>query len=167
MCGEKPVAMLTVKASRGSPPRVRGEELAFKLDHPQHGITPACAGRRRTRGPPASFSQDHPRVCGEKRLLRVSVDPYLGSPPRVRGEAIKKSSVCVMTRITPACAGRSMSCARATILTLDHPRVCGEKARSTLLVQNRLGSPPRVRGEALRAPALPVNRITPACAGRR
>ena len=50
----------------------------------------------------------------------------------------------------------------------DHPRVCGEKAR-TLIVQNEpQGSPPRMRGKALTDPCIALcHGITPACAGKR
>ena len=53
-----------------------------------------------------------------------------------------------------------------SILSTVHPRVCGELSPSTVLVQTRSGSSPRVRGTPLRAGAVaPGRRFIPACAG--
>ena len=91
-----------------------------------------------------------------------------GSPPRVRGEANSFGVRPAFCRITPACAGRSVISARLRLEVEDHPRVCGEKARTSRRIPRGKGSPPRVRGEALYL-SQPVarHRITPACAGRR
>ena len=85
----------------------------------------------------------------------------------MRGEAARRTVDKPPLWITPACAGRSLSCARATILIWDHPRVCGEKAVQLICRAPCGGSPPRVRGEGEGA-ALRIKyaRITPACAGR-
>jgi len=70
--------------------------------------------------------------------------------------------------ITPAYAGKSGEYMAGEDQYGDHPRVCGEKTRMTLILALQLGSPPRMRGKdtraALRARVL---RITPACAGKR
>ena len=52
----------------GSPPRVRGKALEYAPVLFAAGITPACAGKRRRRFPLPSRTEDHPRVCGEKKL---------------------------------------------------------------------------------------------------
>ena len=151
----------------GSPPRVRGEAARGNHVGGSFRITPACAGRRGLCDGHAGRDQDHPRVCGEKAAFSKISRSVTGSPPRVRGEAIKKSSVCVMTRITPACAGRSDKPLPAADKDGDHPRVCGEKLECRLNCVPAIGSPPRVRGEE--ADPFPVHRdggITPACAGR-
>ena len=70
MRGEKPVVMLTVKASRGSPPRARGEAVDLMCEHMVYGITPACAGRRCTFRARCARKWDHPRVRGEKKIRK-------------------------------------------------------------------------------------------------
>ena len=167
-CGEKPVLSTMLRAASGSPPRVRGEagvehDVARGL-----GIIPAHAGRSNKYYCHLYYGEDHPRVCGEKSALRYLYLPKEGSPPRARGEGGFDKLSGIPDRITPACAGRSARCTATVGAREDHPRVCGEKSRTTNPPSKSRGSPPRVRGEAsspgfARAPC----RITPACAGRR
>ena len=66
VCGEKEETLKELQEADGSPPRVRGKAPAPSLMAGAHRITPACAGKSRTRrGAPVAF-WDHPRVCGEK-----------------------------------------------------------------------------------------------------
>ena len=69
--------------------------------------------------------------------------------------------------ITPACAGKRRSAPAPTSKARDHPRVCGEKSSTGIQMQERIGSPPRMRGKDLGGVVLDVfGRITPACAGK-
>ena len=46
--------------------------------------------------------------------------------------------------------------------------MCGEKVKIKIIYINQLGSPPRVRGKATaNSYNFVLNRITPACAGKR
>ena len=86
----------------------------------------------------------------------------------MRGKEIVFCELWANLRITPACAGKSGSAICAPSQNLDHPRVCGEKAVRTVLVLDRMGSPPRVRGKESESEDKDANaRITPACAGKR
>ena len=87
-------------------------------------------------------------MCGEKIKSAFKSVPEWGSPPRVRGKAKPRNHVCILYRITPACAGKSSVFGLNTSIVGDHPRVCGEKYY-------------KVNGSAIRT------RITPACAGKR
>ena len=89
-------------------------------------ITPACAGK--TGGAAYGFNlwQDHPRVCGENTLKQGFGDHVIGSPPRVRGKPAIFTIGSVYVRITPACAGKTLTIAFTIELIRDHPRVCGE-----------------------------------------
>ena len=130
-----------------SPPRMRGKAVAiFRQLH--HGrITPAYAGK--------SFG-----AC-----IADAVPP--GSPPRMRGKDGRTSTGGLDVGITPACAGKSLVKGCAVILIQDHPRVCGEKLKSILILAYSPGSPPRVRGKVLRITWLQLYaRITPAYAGK-
>ena len=66
VCGEKSEAVFLLVALQGSPPRMRGKVVAVALDFFVGGITPAYAGKRVCHDTTSFFSQDHPRVCGEK-----------------------------------------------------------------------------------------------------
>ena len=92
---------------QGSPPLARGkaqkgvELLLLK------GITPACAGKRRT---PAQWKMgwwDHPRLRGEKSTSNMAHLLSLGSPPLARGKELYNDGTPVQVGITPACAGKS------------------------------------------------------------
>ena len=73
---------------------------------PLLGITPACAGKRIAAVRRMKKGGDHPRVCGEKKIVLNVKNIGAGSPPRVWGKASPESY-----------GGRRQ----------DHPRVCGEK----------------------------------------
>ena len=130
-------------------------------------ITPACAGKSSGQRPASMLPWDHPRVCGEKYPGRVIFYFIEGSPPRVRGKASYSSSMPASKRITPACAGKSLSSTGKIIFNKDHPRVCGEKSTLCPFLRSASGSPPRVRGKVQGATGgLYDGRITPACAGK-
>ena len=50
---------------------------------------------------------DHPRACGEKLRSAQALEPWLGSPPRMRGKALEGVKFNTVARITPAHAGKS------------------------------------------------------------
>ena len=91
----------------------------------------------------------------------------LGSPPRVREKLHLHLSVCQVSRITPACAGKTVKTTKIIRGIQDHPRVCGKNSKPPYSGLLALGSPPRVREKP--EPTTPVDkeaRITPACAGK-
>ena len=147
---------------------MRGKASPRLKIEPLRGITPACAGK--SRGTPfrRTSGRDHPRVCGEKSGFCQRSILHLGSPPRMRGKEQRMREARNSAGITPAYAGKSGEYMAGEDQYGDHPRVCGEKTRMTLILALQLGSPPRMRGKdtraALRARVL---RITPACAGKR
>ena len=76
-------------------------------------------------------------------------------------------TICPLIRITPACAGRSFLFFHAEMFCKDHPRVRGEKTMSAYKDFDKMGSPPRARGEDSSSPHMGFYLgITPACAGR-
>ena len=167
MCGEKKNARLIFVNLTGSPPHVRGKDWLTKLWGMGHGITPACAGKRSWRSLRTKPVQDHPRMCGEKSCNFRFAFCHPGSPPHVRGKdgRRKKRKPCI--RITPACAGKSLSLFHLDHYIRDHPRMCGEKQILTYARIGNAGSPPHVRGKVLCQPIRQgIFRITPACAGK-
>ena len=152
----------------GSPPRVRGKVGHAVVVPRPVGITPACAGKRRTADRRRHRRGDHPRVCGEKWSMMVPQTLTRGSPPRVRGKGMSNGCVLLCRGITPACAGKSLQQARRRSAAGDHPRVCGEKTLYSGIRRVVLGSPPRVRGKVVAHSRVLLDvGITPACAGKR
>ena len=167
VCGEKSGLMRSNATGTGSPPRVRGKDVSGADATPWIRITPACAGKSFTSMKCFRAIQDHPRVCGEKTEIAYVVFLSEGSPPRVRGKAYRIKPHCVNARITPACAGKRSSVCKHGRTGKDHPRVCGEKARTHAHIFINLGSPPRVRGKESTGQLLRcMVGITPACAGK-
>ena len=130
-------------------------------------VTPACAGKRQTAAMPRTMTRDHPRVYGEKNLLKCVLCSHGGSPPRMRGKDVQLDGAGGRAGITPAYAGKSCASLRWAASRRDHPRVCGEKFSNASVVWSLTGSPPRVRGKDFlhhrcgRRPG-----ITPAHAGK-
>ena len=168
MCGEKATRIAPKNCGSGSPPHMRGKDKLAIFEGIVNGITPAYAGKSRSRHVCISRRRDHPRVCGEKRTARPDHDRGLGSPPRMRGKEIELCESQTIDRITPAYAGKSLSWRCWVEYIWDHPRVCGEKAVIELVACVELGSPPRMRGKVLFFHIrIAVEGITPAYAGKR
>ena len=107
-------------------------------------------------------------MCGEKQFFVHYDILSLGSPPHVRGKGPTGQRPFLDTWITPACAGKRQAFTNQNLLKGDHPRMCGEKKPSLLLLFMIVGSPPHVRGkECPCVRRVPLPRITPACAGKR
>ena len=112
------------------------------------GITPAYAGKSKSRTQKSGAQKDHPRVCGEKAQRARGLNLILGSPPRMRGKAKALGLDEKPVGITPAYAGKSPD--------FIHTRTM------------RAGSPPRMRGKVLCSSLFHgCSRITPAYAGKR
>ena len=75
-------------------------------------ITPAYAGKRQTGLTLMLWSGDHPRVCGEKKVMNLVLVRPLGSPPRVRGKVLHLFQRVGGEGITPAYAGKSCASLR-------------------------------------------------------
>ena len=90
-----------------------------------------------------------------------------GSPPRMRGKRRSISCLVPPYRITPAHAGKTRQVLRGKAFREDHPRACGENLIMCEGLQERMGSPPRMRGKRAHAyDACGRLRITPAHAGK-
>ena len=86
---------------------MRGKVAGLLKGRAEHGITPAYAGKSASTNADRFSVQDHPRVCGEKRVFATSFAEIPGSPPRVRGKVIRCEELARVVGITPACAGKS------------------------------------------------------------
>ena len=126
VCGENLPVCYVLRGCVGSPPRVRGKQRRAGRRDAQRRITPACAGKTTDAKKALASEEDHPRVCGENCSARALRDYSAGSPPRVRGKHFTICSCCAGSRITPACAGKTMIRINYMRKQQDHPRVCGE-----------------------------------------
>ena len=152
---------------KGSPPRMRGKVELVAERGVALRITPACAGKRATTKMASSATQDHPRVCEEKRWKTAAALLMSGSPPRMRGKEIGHLIKVRLIGITPACAGKRQSNCRHRAYRWDHPRVCGEKFYVDEVLPGDTGSPPHMRGkEAVKRHSARGLGITPAYAGK-
>ena len=152
----------------GSPPLARGKAAHIDARDIIPGITPACAGKSCTAAYWNVRSRDHPRLRGEKRLAKAGIFDKQGSPPLARGKAAAAEAPRSITGITPACAGKRTLEAFDILLEEDHPRLRGEKRKSSTDSSLVSGSPPLARGKDFETYLEHrAERITPACAGKR
>ena len=70
-------------------------------------ITPAYAGKRQAVYHRCRTAEDHPRLCGEKKMPSPSCATEVGSPPPMRGKADVVLNRIDRIGITPAYAGKS------------------------------------------------------------
>ena len=99
-------------------------------------ITPAYAGKSSKQSGDLSKLWDHPRLCGEKFSNCDEKTTCVGSPPPMRGKGSSVILDCVISGITPAYAGKSITEIFQKDVNKDHPRLCGEKASGLSQVQN-------------------------------
>ena len=106
-------------------------------------------------------------MCGENVKSCSPPRRSLGSSPRVRGKRTHERSDGPYDGLIPACAGKTIRCARICVKSWAHPRVCGENLIGLQVKPGHPGSSPRVRGKRSRG-AYKVNkgRLIPACAGK-
>ena len=91
LCGEKGTALAQSEHVRGSPPPMRGKGTGAVGDRLLQGITPAYAGKSFQHMSSFIACRDHPRLCGEKRIVSANPDCVMGSPPPMRGKAYPAS----------------------------------------------------------------------------
>ena len=108
------------------------------------------------------------RICSRQKSIRSgTARDSFSQTPHMRGKAKGDEFGLGQTRITPACAGKSLTIPKLTTRSWDYPRVCGEKAAFTFDFPKEMGLPPRMRGKAVSNSRLKhPDRITPACAGK-
>ena len=133
----------------GSPPPMRGKGKYKSLGTMGYGITPAYAGKRIKYRSLSYCTRDHPRLCGEKRMYTLLDLLPWGSPPPMRGKDHAGKHVALDIGITPAYAGKSALLRQCQGSSRDHPRLCGEKRKTSGRNHQNQGSPPPMRGKVL------------------
>ena len=104
---------------------------------------------------------------GEDRH-RYGPDPNgRGSPPHARGRRGAATAFGMSARITPACAGKTVTLILLRQSLPDHPRMRGEDILDVERECPFNGSPPHARGRRIHRLNNTIRRrITPACAGK-
>ena len=69
LCGEKWTRWRRISTYIGSPPPMRGKGPKSPINANGSRITPAYAGKSRGGVETITATEDHPRLCGEKRHL--------------------------------------------------------------------------------------------------
>ena len=110
------------------------------------GIIPAYAGNTSNVRSSMVSTWDHPRVCGEHRMLAVVFAMFEGSSPRMRGTPRIGVESAASPGIIPAYAGNTGVIDLTGQRFEDHPRVCGEHSHELEHVVALQGSSPRMRG---------------------
>ena len=85
VCGEHDDGHLGHRPVEGSSPRVRGTRRGGQRHQEGTGIIPTCAGNTEPTWNSIGKKRDHPRVCGEHRVVWGLDQLSQGSSPRVRG----------------------------------------------------------------------------------
>ena len=165
-CGEHTKDYINRIRKAGSSPRMRGAPPLVWPVLCLIRIIPADAGSTVLDKAFVAVGQDHPRGCGEHRLMS-EFDPYSsGSSPRMRGAPTEPRASDVSVRIIPADAGSTSHGYMTRYGTGDHPRGCGEHVSRVGFERHVVGSSPRMRGAPGQRRAGRVRRgIIPADAG--
>ena len=91
--------------------------------------------------------QDHPHAYGDKKGMRLFCLVYLGSSPRVWGQAFYNVVFFGCNRIIPTRMGTSYYGKCKKDVYGDHPHAYGDKFTTLRLVPFLSGSSPRVWGQ--------------------
>ena len=93
---------------------------------------PAYAGKTSLVNATDQVGEEHPRVCGENRVILTF--PVRGQPtsPRMRGKPDCRPATPASMRNIPAYAGKTWGEGTWRPVDAEHPRVCGENRQETL-----------------------------------
>ena len=86
-CGDKNTQTQEYTLSKGSSPRVWGQETAICGDILTDRIIPTRVGTSELGELEIEVQQDHPHACGDKNVFSLYSSNIVGSSPRVWGQA--------------------------------------------------------------------------------
>ena len=140
--------------------------LNQQVQHRERNI-PAYAGKTCPILAKASFTPEHPRVCGENRVPVMMCTVLRGTSPRMRGKPFAWSARIFGERNIPAYAGKTRYANICWLTPKEHPRVCGENSSQLRLPNPQRGTSPRMRGKLAEVKnAMTGGRNIPAYAGK-
>ena len=109
VCGEHGDAAAAIEPSWGSSPRLRGARLQKSPAKNSIRLIPASAGSTMSGRPLPTYTQAHPRVCGEHVNVTYASLPGRGSSPRLRGARDRKCAGIGVVGLIPASAGSTLA----------------------------------------------------------
>ena len=145
---------------------MRGALIGYRRHGILQRIIPADAGSTKMAIDYTQTPKDHPRGCGEHRLIDHVKIYETGSSPRMRGALQPGDTLSQIARIIPADAGSTCSGVHFLARVWDHPRGCGEHRPDSCRTGRNEGSSPRMRGAHIRSKNFNIpGGIIPADAG--
>ena len=146
---------------------MRGKRQWGHKPHRHMRNIPAYAGKTpQPYSKPQAFSE-HPRVCGENRVVRPPRLPRQGTSPRMRGKPLQLITPRLYQRNIPAYAGKTDADGPVPTQPEEHPRVCGENPPAPFCKPCKPGTSPRMRGKPAQPKATRANAGNiPAYAGK-
>ena len=164
--GERKLAKLPPEKVAGSSPHTRGTRAHGEHVRCASRFIPAYAGNAGSARAGACTAAVHPRIRGERDIVRAHVNSANGSSPHTRGTPRPQMMQGTRRRFIPAYAGNAPRPVRQRRQTPVHPRIRGERARLVASVDWISGSSPHTRG-TLRSASLEgrAARFIPAYAG--
>ena len=148
--GEPTIQMEGWTGNRVYPRVCGGTQWAKEHGQRPNGLSP------RVRGNPGrlpGYGPDdgvYPRVCGGTLIYQGAGSRLQGLSPRVRGNPGANRRTRAKRRSIPACAGEPRGGCRTGAYRRVYPRVCGGTGHREVIMMERCGLSPRVRGNPLR-----------------
>ena len=151
----------------GSSPLTRGKppSAARRADSPR--LIPAHAGKTRARPQHRGAIRAHPRSRGENHFESLSSLFVSGSSPLTRGKPGVGLFPCLVLRLIPAHAGKTVRALVSREVKPAHPRSRGENLAAIAKQTGRRGSSPLTRGKPTVSDLdVPIGGLIPAHAGK-
>ena len=149
-CGEHYGAVVAKVTTSGSSPRMRGTHASVAYGRPPCGIIPAHAGNTTYRLARVRVKGDHPRACGEHRIVQIFNFFKWGSSPRMRGTRVRRAENAKHGGIIPAHAGNTRLSSKKGYPSGDHPRACGEHSLHDAYIGGFMGIIPAHAGNTVK-----------------
>ena len=145
--GDKSETAISAIKSRGSSPRVWGQEIINQSEEVQMRIIPTRMGTSSRRYVSRLFDLDHPHAYGDKLFFCLHARLLGGSSPRVWGQAAQLQHRTSQRGIIPTRMG-TRSCSKSAYASReDHPHAYGDKFSFCINQHRSAGSSPRVWGQ--------------------
>ena len=166
--GDKLYLPIVWRHSTGSSPRVWGQESAMQTENLPVRIIPTRMGTSIGAKDEFISAEDHPHAYGDKFFGDYTMATYVGSSPRVWGQADFSGFLQCSAGIIPTRMGTSFLPIFCDCIRQDHPHAYGDKSFLISRAQYFPGSSPRVWGQELNVcKNSDIRRIIPTRMGTR
>ena len=130
---------------------MRGKLIASEIVYKPLGNIPAYAGKTQSGLSGCCRMSEHPRVCGENLEGKTITESLAGTSPRMRGKLTGSCERKHRGGNIPAYAGKTILSRTKLKGGREHPRVCGENAKTKIFPVTLAGTSPRMRGKLISA----------------